>query len=109
MQDFRSERRSALKTALLAIACFPAVWAAEERTPAVARNRIVRVVTISQDQLGKNDANLIEATVAPASHRTVGASTAVFTALGLMAAHSWRIRLPLRRSARRLAWPSSKT
>lgn len=46
-------------------------------------------------------ANLIEATVAPASHRAVGASTAVFTALGLMAAHSWRLRLPLRLSAAR--------
>ena len=46
-------------------------------------------------------ANLIEATVAPASHRAVGASTAVFTALGLMAAHSWRIRLPMRLSAAR--------
>ena len=46
-------------------------------------------------------ANLIEATIAPASHRAVGASTAVFTALGLMAAHSWRIRLPLRLSAAR--------
>jgi len=46
-------------------------------------------------------ANLIEATVAPATHRAVGASTAVFTALGLMAAHSWRIRLPMRLSAAR--------
>jgi len=46
-------------------------------------------------------ANLIEATVAPGSHRAVGASTAVFTALGLMAAHSWRIRLPMRLSAAR--------
>ena len=34
----------------------------------------------------------------------MGASTAVFTALGLMAAHSWKIRLPLRQSwARRWA------
>lgn len=41
-------------------------------------------------------ANLIEAMVGPASHSAVGASTAVFTALGLMAAHSWRVRLPLR-------------
>lgn len=51
-----------MKTALLTIACFSAVWAAEERT-SVARNRIVRVVTISQDQLPKTDANLIEATI----------------------------------------------
>ncbi|MBS0388492.1 MAG: rhomboid family intramembrane serine protease, partial [Proteobacteria bacterium] len=49
-------------------------------------------------------ANLVEGMVAPASHRAVGASTAVFTALGLMAAHSWRTRLPLRLSwARRWA------
>lgn len=49
-------------------------------------------------------ANLLEGTVAPAAHRAVGASTAVFTALGLMAAHSWRTRLPLRLSwARRWA------
>jgi len=49
-------------------------------------------------------ANLIEGAVAPPSHRAVGASTAVFTALGLMAAHSWRTRLPLRLSwARRWA------
>jgi rhomboid protease GluP len=49
-------------------------------------------------------ANLAEAMLGPAAHRAVGASTAVFTALGLMAAHSWRIRLPLRLSwARRWA------
>ncbi len=49
-------------------------------------------------------ANLLEAMLGPASHESVGASTAVFTALGLMAAHSWRIRLPLRLSwARRWA------
>ncbi len=49
-------------------------------------------------------ANLLEALLGPASHHSVGASTAVFTALGLMAAHSWRIRLPLRLSwARRWA------
>jgi rhomboid protease GluP len=37
-------------------------------------------------------ANLLEALFGPASHRSVGASTAVFTALGLLAAHSWRLR-----------------
>lgn len=49
-------------------------------------------------------ANGLEAVLGPASHRSVGASTAVFTALGLMAAHSWRTRLHLRQSrARRWA------
>ena len=49
-------------------------------------------------------ANLLEGLLGPATHRSVGASTAVFTALGLMAAHSWRTRLPLRLSwARRWA------
>ena len=55
-----------MKTALLAITCLSAVWAAEERSQkplAATRNRIVRVVTISQDQLGKKDANLLEATI----------------------------------------------
>ena len=49
-----------MKAVLLAAVCFPALWAAEE--PA-ARNRIVRVVTVSQDQLGKTSTNLIEATM----------------------------------------------
>jgi membrane associated rhomboid family serine protease len=49
-------------------------------------------------------ANWLEAILGPSTHRSVGASTAVFTALGLMAAHSWRVRLPLRLSwARRRA------
>ena len=49
-------------------------------------------------------ANSLEAQWGPASYRSVGASTAVFTALGLMAAHSWLTRLPLRQSrARRWA------
>jgi len=43
-------------------------------------------------------ANGLEAQWAPPGYRSVGASTAVFTALGLMAAHSWQIRLPLRQS-----------
>jgi rhomboid protease GluP len=43
---------------------------------------------------GAAAANLIEAHFGPASHRSVGASTAVFTALGLLAAHSWRLRAP---------------
>lgn len=37
-------------------------------------------------------ANLLEALLGPSSHLSVGASTAVFTALGLLAAHSWRLR-----------------
>jgi membrane associated rhomboid family serine protease len=40
-------------------------------------------------------ANLFEAHFGPATHRAVGASTAVFTALGLLAAHSWRTRFHL--------------
>lgn len=39
--------------------------------------------------------NLGEGMLAPAAHRSVGASTAVFTALGVMAAYSWRERWPL--------------
>jgi len=47
-------------------------------------------------------ANLFEAFTGPADHRAVGASTAVFTALGLMAAYSWRERFQLtQRWARR--------
>jgi rhomboid protease GluP len=37
-------------------------------------------------------ANLLEALLGPSTHLSVGASTAVFTALGLLAAHSWRLR-----------------
>jgi rhomboid protease GluP len=40
-------------------------------------------------------ANWLEAEVGPATHRSVGASTAVFTALGMLAAHSWRTRYHL--------------
>jgi membrane associated rhomboid family serine protease len=40
-------------------------------------------------------ANLLEALLGPASHRSVGASTAVFTALGLLATHSWSRRRAL--------------
>jgi membrane associated rhomboid family serine protease len=40
-------------------------------------------------------ANLIEGLLAPGSHRAAGASTAVFTALGLLAAFSWRGRRAL--------------
>jgi membrane associated rhomboid family serine protease len=47
-------------------------------------------------------ANLFEALLAPPEHRAVGASTAVFSILGLMAAYSWRERFALRqRWARR--------
>lgn len=42
--------------------------------------------------LGAGVANLIEALLASADHTSVGASTAVFTALGLLAAYSWRER-----------------
>jgi len=45
--------------------------------------------------LGAGLANWIESIVGPASHRSVGASTAVFTALGLLSAYSLRIRLAL--------------
>jgi membrane associated rhomboid family serine protease len=37
-------------------------------------------------------ANLLEGLLGPPTHLSVGASTAVFTALGLLAAHSWRLR-----------------
>jgi rhomboid protease GluP len=40
-------------------------------------------------------ANLFEGSFGPPWHRSVGASTAVFTALGLLVAYSWRLRLRL--------------
>ena len=43
-------------------------------------------------------ANLFEAHFGPATHRAVGASTAVFSALGLLVSHSWRTRLHIRQS-----------
>ncbi|MGH8227208.1 MAG: rhomboid family intramembrane serine protease [Steroidobacteraceae bacterium] len=42
-------------------------------------------------------ANLIEGLLAAPSHRAAGASTAVFTALGLLAAHTWSTRRGLER------------
>ncbi|MGH2520116.1 MAG: rhomboid family intramembrane serine protease [Chloroflexota bacterium] len=45
--------------------------------------------------VGGGLANLVEGLLAPPWHRSVGASTAVFTALGLMAAYTWRERLRL--------------
>jgi rhomboid protease GluP len=49
-------------------------------------------------------ANLVEGLLGPADHRSVGASTAVFTALGVMSAYAWRERAKLRqRWPRRLA------
>jgi membrane associated rhomboid family serine protease len=47
-------------------------------------------------------ANFFDAHFGPATYRSVGASTAVFSALGLIAAHSWRTRfhLPQRRALR---------
>jgi len=44
---------------------------------------------------GAAAANLFDAHFGPPSYRSVGASTAVFTALGLIAAHSWRTRYHL--------------
>jgi membrane associated rhomboid family serine protease len=41
-------------------------------------------------------ANCVEISVAPAGHLAVGASTAVFAALGLLAGMAWRRRLTLR-------------
>jgi rhomboid protease GluP len=41
-------------------------------------------------------ANFTEMMIAPASHRAIGASTAVFAALGLLAGFAWRERLSLR-------------
>lgn len=47
---------------------------------------------------GGGIANLLEGFIAPPWHQSVGASTAVFTALGLMSAYTWRerFRLPQR-------------
>jgi len=41
-------------------------------------------------------ANLIEMLILPSAHRSVGASTAVFAALGLLSGFAWRRRLSLR-------------
>jgi rhomboid protease GluP len=43
--------------------------------------------------LGAGLANWLEASFGPPQHLSVGASTAVFTALGLLSAYSWRTRL----------------
>jgi membrane associated rhomboid family serine protease len=40
--------------------------------------------------IGGGTANLLEGLLGPATHRAIGASTAVFTALGLLAGHEWR-------------------
>jgi rhomboid protease GluP len=51
---------------------------------------------------GAGLANLLEGLLGPPEHRAVGASTAVFAALGAMSAYSWRERLALpQRWARR--------
>jgi rhomboid protease GluP len=42
--------------------------------------------------VGAGLANMLEALLGPSSHRAVGASTAVFTVLGAMAAYTWRDR-----------------
>ena len=47
--------------------------------------------------LGAGCANLIEGLLGAPEHRAVGASTAVFTALGLMSAFSWRQHRPFAR------------
>lgn len=44
---------------------------------------------------GGGIANLLEGLLAPPWHQSVGASTAVFTALGVMSAYTWRERLRL--------------
>jgi membrane associated rhomboid family serine protease len=43
-------------------------------------------------------ANWLEAQLGPAAHRAVGASTAVFTALGMLAAYTWRRRFHYRQN-----------
>ena len=54
--------------------------------------------------LGAGLANLLESLVGPATHHSVGASTAVFTVLGILAAYSWRTRFSYpQRWARRWA------
>lgn len=45
--------------------------------------------------VGAGVANLLESLLGPSQHHSVGASTAVFTVLGLMAAYTWRIRYEL--------------
>lgn len=45
-------------------------------------------------------ANYLDMLIAPSTHRAVGASTAIFAALGLMAGFSWRQRLPLKEQFR---------
>jgi membrane associated rhomboid family serine protease len=45
--------------------------------------------------VGSGVANLLESMLGPATHHSVGASTAVFTLLGLMAAYTWRTRYEL--------------
>ncbi len=48
--------------------------------------------------LGGGAANWVEGVLGPPWHESVGASTAVFAALGLMAAYTWRERLRLPQS-----------
>ncbi len=50
-------------------------------------------------------ANYLEILIAPAAHRAVGASTAVFAALGLLAGLAWRQNLSLRERRWRAAAP----
>ncbi len=54
--------------------------------------------------VGAGAANLLEALLGPSSHRAVGASTAVFAMLGILAAYTWRQRFRIQqRWARRWA------
>ncbi len=48
--------------------------------------------------LGGGLANLLEGLIGPPGYRSAGASTAVFTALGMMAAHTWWTRRGARQS-----------
>jgi rhomboid protease GluP len=50
-------------------------------------------------------ANYVEILIAPPAHRAVGASTAVFAALGLLAGLAWRRRLTLRERGWRMIAP----
>ena len=55
--------------------------------------------------LGAGAANLSEALASVPGHQSVGASTAVFAALGLLAAHSWRIHGVLAKTSLRRRAP----
>lgn len=54
--------------------------------------------------IGAGLANLAEALLGPSSHHSVGASTAVFTMLGLLAAYTWRTAYTRRSQRWALRW-----